>query len=196
MHTYVPSWCSAELRDPRKPPHKAEPRAGATSPAPCLARPARSAGTWLPTRFISCEWLLHYQISGLFLHPPGPPDTPCTTPVTSCKQQHKPSFNPPICLFSVFIKEVENERKRLGEGDGMTKSVTCLFNFSAPPTPPPPYIPWGHGLQSELQIFTNSINRIQIVFRGASTTQTRVSPLLITDPQRTPPAACAATWTP
>lgn len=70
--------------------------------------------------------------------PPRPPDTPCTTPVTSCKQQHKPGFNPPICLFSVFIKEVENERKRLGEGDGMTKSVTCLFNFSAPPLPSSP----------------------------------------------------------
>lgn len=61
--------------------------------------------------------------------PPRPTYHPCHFR----KQQHKPRFKPPICLFSVFIKEVENERKRLGEGDGMTKSVTCLFNFSAPP---------------------------------------------------------------
>lgn len=111
--------------------------------------------------------------------PPRPTYHPCHFRT----QQHKPRFKPPICLFSVFIKEVENERKRLGEGDGMTKSVTCLFNFSAPP----PYIPWGHRLQSELQIFTNSINRIQIVFRGASTTQTRVSPPCSQPPSAHPP---------
>lgn len=70
-----------------------------------------------------------------------------------------------------------------GEGEGMTKSVTCLFNFSVPP---PSYIPWGHGLQRELQIFTNSINRIQIVFRGASTTQAHVRPPAHR-PQHNPP---------
>lgn len=31
------------------------------------------SGTWLTSRFITCEWLLHYQISGLFLHLPPPP---------------------------------------------------------------------------------------------------------------------------
>lgn len=148
--------------DPGKQPH--EPRSRHPgSPS----RPHHHSGTPFQTRLMRCERFSQEQIPGRLLHPLAPG----TSPVTSARQ-HKPRLNPPICLFSVFIKEVENERKRLGEGGGMTKSLTCLFNFAAPS----PYIPWGQGLQSELQIFTNSINRIQIVFKGESTTQTRVSP--------------------
>lgn len=79
------------------------------------------------------------------MRPAPPPPSPHVPPLSL--PQHNPPFKPPICLFSVFIKEVENERKRLGEGDEMTKSVSCLFNFSVAP-PPPPHTPGDTGFKA------------------------------------------------